>query len=162
MFYEQHLLLTVEYPQKILKKHSTRTEVQKIKYSYSKWTTAENEIVPLQHYSFSCIDTFHFSLSPTGKIAVSFAKRSSSSYKQTFTKLSREKAPSHSYFQIFKLQFATLGLPPLSSSQLQCFKSFYALFSNWQVFKFHLFVAIHLVFSFACPSSPRFDPRRNA
>ena len=52
------------------------------------------------------------------QIAVSFAKRSSSSYKQTFTKFSKEKALSHSYFQIFKLQFATLGLPPLSPSQL--------------------------------------------
>ena len=43
--------------------------------------------------SLSCTDTFHFSLSPIDKLAVSFAKRSSSSYKQTFTKIFQGKNP---------------------------------------------------------------------
>ena len=43
--------------------------------------------------SLSCTDTFHFSLSPIDKFAVSFAKRSSSSYKQTFTKFFQWKKP---------------------------------------------------------------------
>ena len=74
--------------------------------------TTENEIVSLQHYSLSCIDTFHFSLSPTGKIAVSFAKRSSSSYKQTFTKFSREKSLSQFHFSIFKLPLQSASFSP--------------------------------------------------
>ena len=100
-------------PQKILKNIHQEHRFRKLNtLTVNEKKTAENEIVPLQHYSLNRMDTFHFSLSPTGKIAVSFAKRSSSSYKQTFTKFSREKALSHSYFRIFKLQPLTLRDPP--------------------------------------------------
>ena len=51
-------------------------------------------------------------LSPTGKIAVSFAKRSSSSYKQTFTRFSRGKSPFLSANStLFKLYSRPFGLP---------------------------------------------------
>ena len=50
------------------------------------------------------------------KFAVSHVKWSSSSYNRWFTKFPREKAPSHSYFQIFKLPFATLWASPKRAS----------------------------------------------
>ena len=52
---------------------------------------------------------FHF-LQP-GRIAVPFVKRSSSSYKQTFTIFSREKALFQSGFPLFKPQLLPSGLP---------------------------------------------------
>ena len=53
-----------------------------------------------------------FLLSPTGKIAVFFAKRSSSSYKQKFTKFSREKALSQFHFSIFKIPLQSASFSP--------------------------------------------------
>ena len=62
------------------------------------------------------------------KIAVSFAKWSSSSYKQTFTKFSRgEKALSSSHFQIFKLQLLSASF---SSPDAWSFSFFNASYSD--------------------------------
>ena len=66
LLYEQHLLLTVENPQMILKNIQQEHRFRKSN-TLTVNETAENEIVPLQHCSFNHIDTFHISLSPAGK-----------------------------------------------------------------------------------------------
>ena len=72
---------------------------------------AENEIVPLQHHSLNSIDTFHFTFSNQVNLQFPFAKRSSSSYKQTLQFFPGEKAPVQSGFPLFKLQLLPSGLP---------------------------------------------------
>ena len=69
LFYEQHLLLTVEkkHPKIYLKKIQQEHRFRKLNTLTVNETQLKNEIVPLQHYSFSRIDTFHISLSPAGK-----------------------------------------------------------------------------------------------
>ena len=84
-----------------------------------------------------------FTLSNRQEIAVSFAKRSSSSYKQTFTKISKgEKSLSSSHFQIFKLQLLSASFSSLDAWSFSFFNASYSdllsvgdheTFGNWSV-----------------------------
>ena len=73
---------------------------------------AENEIVPLQPYSLSCIDTFHISLSPAGKLAVFLCKTKQFLLQVNITKFSREKSLLNPIFNLFILPNRSFGLLP--------------------------------------------------
>ena len=96
-----------------------------------------------------------YTLSDRQKIAVSFAKRSSSSYKQTFTKFSREKSLTQFHFSIFKLPLQSASFSPrthdLSVSQTLHipFSCLYAIMNplgDWSVPRICLFIVPDFVF----------------
>ena len=74
-----------------------------MKHSW-KWNSSSSTLFIEFHWYIPLL------LSPTGKIAVSFAKPSSSSYKQTFTRFSRGKSPS----LVLTLQYLNYTAGPLS------------------------------------------------
>ena len=77
MHYEEsqiadYFMNNIYYPQwktsqKILENIQQEHRFKKLNTLTVNEKPAENEIIPLQHYSFSRIDTFHISLSPAGK-----------------------------------------------------------------------------------------------
>ena len=125
LFYEQHLLLTVEKIHKnILKNIKQEHRFRNLNTLTVNETQLKMKQFPFNICSFNHTDTFHISLSPAGKNAVFYCKT-----KQFLLQVNGlqvfpgKKSFSKFYFQIFKLQLQTTWAAPQTSdlSVPQCF-----------------------------------------